>query len=383
MSRTGRVVHLTTVHHPYDPRIYHKECTSLQKAGYKVTLIAQKANTQAGTNRQIDHITIKSHASRIKRMVLGSIEAYKKAKSLKADVYHFHDPELLPVGWLLKRKNNVVIYDIHEDYITSILQKDYLPKPFKKIVASTYRYMEKFFIRKMQLCLAEKYYQDFYPSGIKVLNYPTISEKLLNAKHDKDTIQDKLLYTGNVSHVRGALEHAKIPKVNEHVGVHFIGKCPKELAEEMKEVAGEHKSNLTFEGIDTFVEKEAIEDAYVNTNWLAGIAFFPPTEHYKKKELTKFFEYMAAGLPVICSNFPVWKQFIDKYECGLTVDPGNDNEINEAIEYLREHPEIAKQMGDKGKQAVKSELNWDSQADKLITWYDQLLKQKRGRDIDG
>lgn len=382
MSLTGRVVHLTTVHHPYDPRIYHKECTSLQKAGYDVTLIAQKASSKSTANRQINHIPIKTYASRIKRMVLGSVEAYKKAKDLEADVYHFHDPELLPVGWLLKKKSNVVIFDIHEDYITSILQKDYLPKPFKKLVANMYRFMEKILIRKMDLCLAEKYYKDIYPSGIKVLNYPTTNDKLLNARRDKGTIQDKVLYTGNVSHVRGAMEHAKLPKINEHVAVHFIGKCPKDLAEEMKDVAGKQKDRLSFKGIDTFVEKEAIEDAYVNSNWLAGIALFPPTEHYKKKELTKFFEYMAAGLPVICSDFPVWKQFIEKYECGLTVDPYNDTEINQAIEYLRGNPEIARQMGEKGKQAVKSELNWDSQADKLVTWYDFLINQKRGRYTD-
>lgn len=383
MPRSGRVVHLTTVHHPYDPRIYHKECTSLQKAGYEVTLIAQKAPIEAKENREINHIPVKTYGSRLKRMVLGSMEAYKKAKSLKADVYHFHDPELLPVGWLLKKKNNVVIYDIHEDYITSILQKDYLPKPLKKAIAFAYRYMEKFFARNMELCLAEKYYQDFYPSGTKILNYPTINDKLLNANQGDETPQDELLYTGNVSHVRGAIEHAKIPSINHNVSVHFIGKCPGELAEEMKEVAGEHKSKLTFEGIDTFVEKEAIEDAYTSKRWLAGIALFPPTEHYKKKELTKFFEYMAAGLPVICSNFPVWEKFIERYECGITVDPFNETEINDAIEYLRTNPEVAKQMGEKGKQAVRLELNWDSQADKLVSWYDQLLSQGRGRDIDG
>src|SRR5690625_6021755 len=60
-------------------------------------------------------------------------------------------------------------------------------------------------------------------------------------------------------------------------------------------------------------------------NWLAGIALFPPTEHYMKKELTKFFEYMNAGLPIICSHFPQWKTFIDKYNCGIAVDPYDED----------------------------------------------------------
>lgn len=156
MSTAKRVVHMTTVHHPYDPRIYHKECTSLHKAGYDVTLIAQKDEQAIKEERQINHIPLKKYSSRLKRMIFGTFAAYKKAKRLKADVYHFHDPELLPVGWLLKRKNNVVIYDIHEDYITSILQKEYMKKPLRNFVAKVYRLLETFFTRKMELCLAEK-----------------------------------------------------------------------------------------------------------------------------------------------------------------------------------------------------------------------------------
>ena len=131
MATPKRVVHLTTVHHPYDPRIYHKECQSLKNAGFDVTLIAQTSDDDEEKyyEKPIRHIPLKKYASRLQRMTLGVYEAYKKAKYMKADVYHFHDPELLPVGWLLKNKNNVVIYDIHEDYITSILQKDYLPEP--------------------------------------------------------------------------------------------------------------------------------------------------------------------------------------------------------------------------------------------------------------
>src|SRR5690625_7556260 len=77
---------------------------------------------------------------------------------------------------------------------------------------------------------------------------------------------------------------------------------------------------------------DLIEEMYLSKRWLAGIAIFPPTEHYKKKELTKFFEYMNAGLPIICSDFPVWKQFINKYECGITVDPYNETEIKNALD---------------------------------------------------
>jgi len=94
-----------------------------------------------------------------------------------------------------------------------------------------------------------------------------------------------------------------------------------------------------------------------------------------KKELTKFFEYMNAGLPIICSDFPVWKKFVEKHECGIAVDPYDENEIKQAIQYLRNNPDAARKMGENGKKAVTLELNWHTEEQKLIAWYNELLGQ--------
>ncbi|WP_272030375.1 glycosyltransferase [Oceanobacillus kimchii] len=382
MTTSNRVVQLTTVHHPYDPRIYHKECKSLQKAGFEVFLLAKEDKNSERKEEPIKHIKLKSYTSRLKRMTIGALAAYKQAKKLNADVYHFHDPELLPIGWLLKNKNNHVIYDIHEDYITSIMQKDYVSRPIRKLIAFTYKTMERFFSKNMELCLAEKYYQDIYPTGKCILNYPTINQKFSEHKRT-GTSENKLLYTGNVTLDRGALIHAKIPVIDERMEVYYVGKCPSTLAEQIYNKVATKKDNIQIEGIDQFVEKEDIEERYLQYNWLAGIALFPPTEHYMKKELTKFFEYMNAGIPVICSNFPVWENFINKHQCGITVDPYNDQEIKDAISYLVENPDKAQEMGANGKKAVQHELNWEVEENKLITWYSDLIRFNQGeRDGD-
>lgn len=185
------------------------------------------------------------------------------------------------------------------------------------------------------------------------------------------------MYTGNVSKDRGALIHAQIPHLDDRVSVHFVGKCPKNLAQQMYETAKESKSRLHIQGIDQFVEKEEIEQRYFERHWLAGLALFPPTDHYMKKELTKFFEYMSVGLPILCSNFPVWKKFIETYKCGIAVDPLNKREIQQAITYLREHPSEARQMGENGKEAVMKKLNWKTEEEKLLTWYERLLSKNR------
>lgn len=375
MTTQKRVVHITTVHHPTDPRIFHKQCKSLAKAGFDVYYIA-KDDPAIKEQELIHHIPIKKYRNRFSRMLFGPFDAYRKAKKLKAQIYVFHDPELMFIGSLLKKKQNTVIYDIHEDYVTSILQKDYLPKFLRHIFASVYTLFEKLFIRKMELSLAEKYYFNRYKRGKLVLNYPMINEKFLTKDRRSKPVERKLLYTGNVTIDRGALIHAEIPKINDDVSVYFIGKCSEALAEQMYERAKGQESRLHFEGIGRFVEKEVIDRYYIEYNWLAGIALFPPTDHYKQKELTKFFEYMNAGLPIICSNFPVWKQFVEKYECGIAVDPYNPEEINEAITFLLENPEKAYEMGENGKRAVVEQLNWHEEEKKLIAWYKEILNNR-------
>ncbi|MFP3471738.1 glycosyltransferase, partial [Micrococcus sp. SIMBA_144] len=64
------------------------------------------------------------------------------------------------------------------------------------------------------------------------------------------------------------------------------------------------------------------------------------------------FEYMSAGIPVIASNFPLWKEIVETNECGICVDPLNIEEVSNAMIWLKENPERAKQMGENGRRAI-------------------------------
>src|SRR5690625_6998249 len=160
------------------------------------------------------------------------------------------------VGALLKNKQNTVIYDGNEDYVTSILKKDYLPKFLRHIFAKVYTWMEKLFITKMELSLAEKYYYNLYKRGELILNYPLLNENFLTKNRKKEKIEPKLLYTGNVTEDRGALFHAQIPAIHNEVSVHFIGKCPKELSDKMYNKAKSHEERINIEVIDRYVDNE-------------------------------------------------------------------------------------------------------------------------------
>lgn len=125
MKSAKKVVHISTVHHFQDPRIMLKECQSLAAAGYDVTLLIQLDKQIPFTENGVKVRPLRKYKRRFLSMLLSPLEAYRKAKKMRADFYHFHDPELLPVGWMLRTKSNTVIYDVHEDYETGIKTRQY------------------------------------------------------------------------------------------------------------------------------------------------------------------------------------------------------------------------------------------------------------------
>jgi glycosyltransferase involved in cell wall biosynthesis len=365
-----KVCHLTSVHTPLDPRIFYKECRTLSQAGYDVVLIAPSEK-----DTDIDGVRIKSvkkPKNRLERLFSTTWKVYKKAKEEDAHIYHFHDPELIPHCLLLKALTKKrVIYDVHEDYVTSIKQKRYLPPIFRSLLAYVFGFTEKLLTSPFEIVLAEKYYKERFPKSITVLNYP-LEELFENPSlKNKEEREDKhhLLYTGGITEDRGAFLHAQIVSLLENVEVHMVGRCTPQLAEKLYQTAAEGRERLHIKGIGEYVPFEDIVNFYSKRKWLAGLAIFPPTSHYMKKELTKIFEYMAAGIPIICSNFPVWKSLVEETETGICVDPLNPQSIAEAIHYLIKNPHIAEKMSSNGRLMVKKKFNWRSEGQKLLSLY--------------
>ena len=140
---------MTSAHPRYDQRILYRECVSLQKEGYHVTLIVNDEKE----NEKFKNINIKSTkhdytVSRWKRMIFGTYHVYKLALKEDADIYHFHDPELLPFAIKLKKKNKVVIFDSHENYYDRIQYKYYIPQHIRKIAAKLYSFYENRVLKK-------------------------------------------------------------------------------------------------------------------------------------------------------------------------------------------------------------------------------------------
>ena len=131
--KTHKICHITTVHPRYDVRIFEKECSSLSKAGFEVHLIVADGKGYEEKNGIRIH-DIGKPSGRLNRMLKFSKLALKKALEIDAELYHFHDPELISTGIALHKKGKKVIYDIHEDLPKQILSKKYLPSLVSKIL---------------------------------------------------------------------------------------------------------------------------------------------------------------------------------------------------------------------------------------------------------
>lgn len=372
-----KVCHLSSVHPAGDIRIFEKECKSLAAQGYEVVLIAK--NKQTETRDGIKIIPFPVFKNRLLRVFCSPFRMFLLARRQKAQIYHFHDPELLFTGLLLRLFTSAaVIYDIHEDYKTSIRQKYYLPGIISHPLAGIFGFFESTAARFFHVVLAEKYYSQQFPKGIQVLNYPLLYPDIPNPKNPKrESVSSgpvRLIYTGTISEIRGAYIHAQLLNLIKDIEIYFIGSCRKEEADKIRKIVGDQKDRLYLEGENQFVLPARIQYYYETGHWLAGLAVFPYSVHYRQKELTKFFEYMTNGIPIICSDFPVWRELVEANGIGLVVNPSNTQALVEVVEFLKTHPEKAIEMGEKGKRLAQERYNWQTEAKKLLELYQRASR---------
>ncbi len=342
-----KLCHLTSVHSANDTRIFHKECKTLANAGYDVTLVVQHEKDVVIDGVQIKGI--KTPKNRKERILKTTKQVYKRALECNADLYHFHDPELIPIALWLKCKGRIIIYDVHEDVPRQILSKYWIPVPLRKIISWAVEITENYAAKRFDyIIVATPYIRDRFKkinkSTVDVNNYPLLSE-LHIPEVNWDNKEQVVCYVGGIGQIRG---------INEMVEA--IGMTDYHLL-----LAGNFASS---EERNTVINKtgwgQVIELGQVNRSKvkeilaksMAGLVLFHPEPNHINAQPNKMFEYMSAGLPVIASNFPLWKEIVEGNNCGICVDPLNVNEIADAIEWIMNNPDKAKKMGENGRRAV-------------------------------
>jgi glycosyltransferase involved in cell wall biosynthesis len=367
----NKVGHLSSAHNRFDTRIFFKQCQSLANNNRKVSLvIADGLGNEVRDDISI--FDVGKQKNRFRRIFKTTNDVYKKALELNCDIYHLHDPELIRIGLKLKRDGKKVIFDIHENIAFQILSKEYIPKFLRKIISKIYRLYEIKKLKKFDaLIIAEHSYKKYYSSLNKnlvtVLNMPKIDH--LKKFYSDNRTNNEIFYIGGISNNRGfdvLIQALKILRLKiPNIFAHFIGPFSKKLIdnEQLKDI----KDNFKLYG-----SLPLTKGLKYSQNSKIGLSVLKPITNYTQSYSTKIFEYMAIGLPVITSNFKLYKDIIDENNCGICVDPENPNEIAKAIELILTNPEKAKEMGQNGSRLVKEKYNWNNEEFKLINIYKKL-----------
>lgn len=375
---------MSSVHSWDDPRVFYKEAMTL-KQYYSVELHAPAPFRY----REVDGVRVyglKRYRRRIFRF-LNWLRLAVRALRSRARVYHFHDPELIPLGIMLKLlKRQKVVYDVHEHNNVTILTREWLPRPLRGIAAALVDRLERasagFF---SGVITADAELARIF-SGARLVtvvrNFPLASfgqDYLDDGKTSEAPGKDPVvIYVGVMGKERGLetvletmpLVREKIPEARcLLVGrVSFKGLSSlsrKKLKELEEEGTIQITGQVSYEDVMGFLARSSV-----------GWTPFPPILKHRWGIGTKLVEYMAMSLPVVASEYGEGAEVVRAENCGLLVPPLDPAAHAGAVIRLLTDRELAGELGRNGVEAFLARYNWESQAVRLLEFYRALLQRE-------
>lgn len=356
--------------HPYDDsRIFHKQARSLAENGYRVELHAI-ADFAEKVVAGVKIVGVRRVDKKWQRLKVG-FELYRRALKSGADLFHFHDPELLPWGALLAwRTGCPVIYDSHEDLPKQIQTKPWIPGKLRSPLSKFVKVVEKGLARQLAAVItATESIRNQFEKVKKVeviKNYP-LSMPEVDREEDGIT---RILYVGGVSYLRGYREMIQmmdyLPE-DLKAELHIIGPLQHIAPEDQNRSELEQKriylhGRIPFSDVQKWLGKGKV-----------GLVCLHPIENYRESLPIKMFEYMAAGLPMVATDFPIWKEIVESSNCGFVADALDPGDMAQKVEQILSDANLRKQMSADARKAHEERYNWDVEEKKLLSLYQELL----------
>lgn len=366
-----KVMILSSVHAYDDPRVFHKEAVSLANAGYEVQLHAV-ADFEKKVEKGVTIYGVK-RLTRWKRLSNGW-ELYKRALKSGADIFHFHDPELLPWGVMIQKKTGKpVIYDSHEDFPEQINTKPWIPKALRPLVSNIVKVVEKGLAKRLSavITVREKFNEKFTSKGAKevvaIKNYPLFTPPF--TANEQDGV-NRILYVGGVSYLRGYKEMIEmmnyIPE-EFNAELHIIGPF-QHIKPEDHNKAELNKKRIYTHGRIPF---EQVREWYAKGK--IGLTCLHPVDNYVESLPIKMFEYMSVGLPQVATNFPFWKEILEDNQCGYTVDALNPSAMADRVVEILRNEDHYQELSENARKTYEEKYNWKTEEKHLIGLYQKLL----------
>ncbi|MFW5628599.1 MAG: glycosyltransferase [Candidatus Cloacimonadaceae bacterium] len=362
--------HISSVHKRNDVRIFYKQCTSLEKAGYKVHLLV----ADGMRHERKDGIIIQDVGtvqSRIQRMLVVPFRLLRKALYIQADIYQIHDPELIPMAIVLKLiSRKPVVYDMHESYSCLFTHKEYMNKLQSFIFSKGIRIVENTALKILDKVITVTEHISKMFGGIPVIhNYPILAE-WEDVSVSKERYESRnVCYLGSITRERGIFEMVNAIE-NIDCTLHLAGRFEEpEVREEVSKLPGFSK---------------VVEHGFINRKQAAellgscalGIHPLYPNPNYTYSLPTKMLEYMAASLPILASNIPINMELLDSSKGGRYVDPKDVKALSQGIEEMLSDPDMLAQQGLAGKNFVFSQMSWEAEQEKYLQIYSELLNKE-------
>lgn len=367
MTIRRKVIHISTVHYWQDARILDKECFSLAKAGYNVSLFIQHDGDIKRCGVKLIGLPVAK--TKFQRLFsTGPRMLWEVCKRPSKAILHLHDPELLLIGWFFKILGFKVIYDVHEDLPKDISAKNWIPKIIRKPLSYITRQLEFILTAPLDgvVTVTPTIQRRFtHVKNVLVRNFPKL-DLFLNNK--PALAKEYVIYVGDIRMIRGAKEMVlAMQNANDlDLKLKLGGRIyPNDFRKELLQI--DKAGRVEFLGwVSHYKIPEVLGKA------LCGLVVLHPSGGYEEAFPVKLFEYMASGIPVIASDFPVWRKIIEEADCGLMVNPKKPEEIAKAINYLNENPDEANRLGENGRKAAKEYYSWEQEEKKLIQFYREV-----------